>query len=112
MKLKDEGETKTILKTRVRQECESCGEPATKKHTYLNDGPTGARNNPASSAYGRDDCTWCSDFAIYTCNNCKKQELESNLPKYYHSCATFKIDGFPHLFLYWMEQELEKTNET
>lgn len=109
MKLKGEGETKTILKTRVRQECESCGEPATEKHTYLDDGLTGARNNPASSAYNRDDCTWCSDWDLFLCNDCKKQECEQNLPAYHHWCSTFTVERMPHLFLYWTEKELEKS---
>ncbi len=108
MKLKGEGETKTIIKTRVRRECENCGEPATQRHTYLNDGTTGARRNPASSAYGRDDCTWCSDYELYLCDSqgCKQQNCEVDVPDKYHWCSTFKVDRFPHLFLYWAESEV------
>ena len=109
--LEGEGETKTFIKTRVRQECENCGEPATQKHTYLNDGPTGARNNPASSAYGRDDCTWCSDYDLYLCDDCKRISYEVNIPRYYHWCSTFKIERMPHLFLCWEEQEVEQPVE-
>ncbi len=109
--LEGEGETKTVIKTRVRQECENCREPATHKHTYLNDGLTGARNNPASSAYGRDDCTWCSDYDIYTCDDCKQKDCEAGLPSYYHSCAIFKVERMPHLFLYWEEREVEQPVE-
>ena len=108
MRLKGEGETKTVVKTRTRWECDSCGEPATKKHTYLDDGPSGARYNPASSAYGRDDCTWYSDYDQYLCDKCDRRDYEDDVPDGYHWCSTFKIcERFAHMFLQWDEQEIK-----
>ncbi len=107
MKLKGEGETKTVVKTQVRRECNNCGEPATQQHTYLNDGTTGARRNPASSAYGRDDCTWCSDYDQYLCDECDRKDYEDDVPVGYHWCSTFRVDRMPHLFLRWDEREVE-----
>ncbi len=106
IKLEGEGEVKTIIKTRVRHKCENCGEPSTNKHTYLDDGPTGnARGNPASSAYGRDDCSWCSDHDLYLCDKCEQRNCEVDVPDNHHWCSTFKIGRMPHMFLYWDEQE-------
>ncbi len=107
-KLPGEGEIKTIVKTCVRRECENCGEPATQRHSYLNDGPCGARNNPASSAYGRDDCTWSSDHDLYTCNTCTQRECSNSIPSGYNWCSTFKVERFPHMFLVWKERELKE----
>ena len=108
MKLDGEGETRTVIKTRVRRECDGCGGPATHKHTYLNDAPVAARRNPASSAYGRDDCTWCSDYDQYLCDGCDRKDYEGDVPDGHHWCSTFKVDRLPHLFLYWHERELEQ----
>ncbi len=103
MKLEGEGETKTIIKTRVRRECENCGEPATRQHTYLK---PNARANPASSAYRRDDCTWCSDHELYLCDNCEQRDCEVDVPDGYGWCSTFKLsERFTHLFLRWDERE-------
>ena len=107
MKLDGEGETKTVVKTRVRRECDGCGEPATHQHTYLNDGPSGARRNPASSAFGRDDCTWCSDYDQYLCDDCDRRDYEDDVPEGHRWCSTFKIDRMPHRFLRWDEREIE-----
>ncbi len=107
MKLEGEGETNTVVKTRTRRECDGCGEPATHKHTYLDGGPSGARRNPTSSAYGRDDCTWCSDYDQYLCDECDRRDYEDDVPDGYHWCSTFKVDRMPHLFLYWHEREVQ-----
>ena len=77
-----------------RRTCEECGELATRKHTYLLDG---ARSNLRSSAYGRDDCSWCSDADVFTCEDCKP-----SAPRGYESCSRFKYgERFEHLFLQW-----------
>lgn len=97
--LKGEGDTKLIRKTRVRIECENCGEPAMKRHTFLLDN---ARRNPASSAYRRDDCTWCSDAEVFTCDTCKPAT-----PHGYDMCSTFSVcERFTHMFLRWQEKEI------
>lgn len=92
--LPGEGEEKTVTSVHVREECGQCGEPAHFKHSYLLDG---ARSNRASSAYGRDDCSWCSDRDEFTCKECKKPSLDG-----YGWCATFPaIERFKHMFLRW-----------
>jgi hypothetical protein len=91
--LPGEGESKMVTKTRVT--CAECGDSAHFRHTYLL--PNG-RNNPASSAYRRDDCSWCSDEETFTCRTCKRPTIDG-----YSWCSTFPAnDRFAHLFLKWM----------
>ena len=111
-KLKGEGDRKIVEKVRVRRTCDACGAPATRKHTYLNEGSAGARNNTNSSAYGRDDCSWCSDYDQYLCQECHKRDVEDDVPQGYKWCATFSIERFPHMFLWWQEREIERTEES
>ena len=93
--LPGEDEIKTIKKRRVRQECDVCGEPAHYKHTFLFDN---ARRNPASSAYGRDDCTWCSDAHRFVCKEHKKDEAPPQEGLFW--CSTFPAsERFSHMFL-------------
>lgn len=92
MKLDGEGETKTVIKTRKRRKCDGCGSPATYKHTYLNDGTT-------------------SDYDQYLCDDCDRKDYESGIPAEYKWRARFKATRSPHLFLYWHEQELPKSDE-
>lgn len=100
--LPGEGETKTVIRTRVRIPCDECGEYATQRHTYL---LPNARRNPASSAYRHDDCSWCSDHEVFTCYVCKRPSVEG-----YEPCATFSIEPgkmrFAHMFLRWREREI------
>lgn len=102
--LKGEGETKLVRKTRIRECCEQCGESATQRHGYL---LSGARSNPASSAYGKDDCSWCSDQDVFTCGECKKPSLDG-----YRWCSTFEVtpdnQRFSHMFLRWEEKEIKE----
>lgn len=101
--LPGEGDTKTVVKKRLRQECEVCGEPAHFKHTFLFDN---ARRNPASSAYGKDDCTWCEDASKFVCVEHKNQR---DPLVGYGWCSTFSAtERFAHLFLYWSEVEQTK----
>lgn len=99
-KLPGEGEMVVVVKTRKRHECEICGNPAAYKHTFL---LNGARANPASSAYGRNDCLWCQDDARYVCAEHKN---ECRAPDGYEWCSTFEAKKhLAHLFLYWDEKE-------
>lgn len=94
--LPGEGETKTVTKTRTRKACEFCGKPAHFKHTFL---LGNYRHNPASSAYGRDDCSWCEDQCRFVCIAHQK---ENTPPPGYESCSTFPAtERFAHLFLEW-----------
>lgn len=102
-------ETKLILKVKEPRECGNCGEPASYKNTYLNDGQTGARHNPASSAYGRDDCTWCSDYDQFLCGDCHANCHEADVPEGFHWCSTFEKARLPHMFWQWCEVEIDAT---
>lgn len=96
--LPGEGEVKIIKKRHDRQDCEICGEPAHYKHTFLFEN---ARRNPASKAYGRDDCSWCEDESRYVC---KEHEKDRTPPHGMSWCATFPASkGFAHMFLVWRE---------
>lgn len=92
--LPGEGEIETVTSRHIRIGCDQCGEPAHFKHTYLL--PNG-RSNPASKAYGHDDCTWCEDDNAYTCLTCKRPTIEG-----YGWCSTFPASArFAHMFLKW-----------
>lgn len=105
--LPGEGEEQVIRRVRYRHECHNCGEPAHYKQTYL---LNGARSNPASSAYRKDDCSWCEDEAIFYCKKgenygeCKPPHIEG-----YEQCSTFGAsERFAHMFLYWHEIKEKK----
>lgn len=100
--LKGEGDVKVVVKTRRRHECHDCGDPATKAITYL---LHDARRNPASKAYGRDDCSFCSDATQYSCDPCQRR-VENDAPDGMRWCSTFSAGGrYDHLLLYWEEKE-------
>ena len=100
-----EGETRTITQICKRRTCEECGEPATAQLTFL---LPNARINPASSAYGGDDISWCSDGKVFVCR--EHEELRHSIGKRLGMewCALFPYNRFPHLFLYWEEVEQGK----
>lgn len=94
--LRGEGETKTVTYKRYRVECDQCGEMAHFKHAYL---LQGARSNPRSSTYGKDDCSWCEDTKQYTCKECKRPTVDG-----YEWCSTMEAgERFAHVFLKWVE---------
>lgn len=97
-----EGETRTVVRTRVRVGCGQCSERAVKRHSYL---LPGARRNRASAAYGKDDISWCSDHEEFTCAACPQPEADG-----YEWCSTFSVapgkHQFAHMFLRWTEQEV------
>ncbi len=77
--------------------CDYCGEnPADQKHTYL---LPGARINPDSAAFGRDDCSWCSDHEAFSCQPCRSR-MRTRHPDVegYGKCSTFFFERMPHLF--------------
>lgn len=96
--LKGEGETKVVVRRNERRDCDNCGEPATRLLTFL---MPDARRNPASKAYGRDDCSWCSDYDAYACDAC----AATGVPEGYGSCATFPLKNFPHMGLKWRDRD-------
>lgn len=92
--LPKENSASIVVRKQVRRECELCGEPAHFKHTWL---LAGARSNPASNAYGRDDCSWCEDDCTYACRSCTAKVRP---PDGYGSCSVFGAnDRFSHMFL-------------
>ena len=104
--LPGEGATEIVVKTRMRHECDVCGEPAHYKHTYLLEG---ARRNPASNAYGKDDCSWCEDESRFVCAEHKN---DRQAPEGYSWCSTFPAsDRFAHMFLYWKESKSKDVPE-
>ena len=86
-------------------ECQECGLPASFRITFLASG--NCRGNPASSAYGRDDCSWCSDAESYAC---KKHEraVEANAPDGMSGCATFPLKRYKHMGFYLVTIKEEK----
>mgnify|MGYP000942105831 FL=1 len=102
-KLPGEGDTKTVTSIMERVGCDECGEPAVFKHTYL---LKDARRNPASTAYGKDDCSWCSDAVSYTCREHRRPAMDGH-----DWCATFEcVPRFYHMFLRWRETKVVKTS--
>ena len=101
-----EGDLILIQKVCKRKECEFCGKPATLKHTFL---LNGSRNNPASKAYGKDDCSWCEDDCVFICEVCNKTENRYKIAKEKDMgwCSTFDYQRLSHLFLYWQETKLD-----
>ena len=59
-----------------------------------------ARSNPASSGYGGDDISRCSDEVAYTCRTCPRPEIQG-----YSWCATYSaVARYAHMFLRWREE--------
>lgn len=106
--LPNEGNYKIVRKELIRCDCDYCGEPASYKNTYLNERHGPARRNPASSAYGKDDIGWCSDFDDLVCSECHVSNETDNVPDGYNWCATFHIQNHPHMFLRWFEELIEE----
>jgi len=94
-----EGEERTIKQVCKRRKCEYCDKLATVQLTFL---LPNCRSNPASSAYGKDDCSWCSDAEVFVCDKHEKDKYgiaEDNGKEW---CAEYPYgERFKHLFLYW-----------
>lgn len=102
--LPGEGDVEMIKVTKIRKTCEECGEPAHYRHTFL---LPNARRNSSSSAYGRDDCSYCMDAEKFVCR-------EHNTDRFRHIdnyewCSTFRASArFAHLFLEEFKQTIDK----
>ncbi len=98
--LPEQDTAKTITMKYVRHKCDICDKDAHYKHTWL---LKGTRSNPQSSAYRRDDCSWCEDAHSFTCR-IHKNKIRP--PEGYVECSIFSaVERFAHLFLYWKEIE-------
>ena len=96
IRLKGEGDIRTRIDRRVRITCEECGELAVYKHSFLLEG---MRSNPASSAFRKDDCSWCSDVDVFTCKECRPTLPNGCDPR----SSRFEIgERFAHMFLEWV----------
>lgn len=86
---------RTTIQHRERHICEQCGEPAHFMHDFLMEN---YRTNRASKAYGKDDCSWCSDTSVFVCRDCKPETPAGHDPG---SSVFPATEQFAHLFLYW-----------
>lgn len=86
---------KTTIQHQERHRCESCGSIAEFLRTYLYEN---YRTNPASSAFGRDDCSRCSDVKVFVCRDCRPATPPGCDPGYSQFEASAK---FAHMFVYW-----------
>ena len=94
-----EGTTRVQVQERMRKGCANCAEPAIYRYTFLLEN---FRQNPASSAYRRDDCSRCCDMEIFACGDeaCKPKTPEGHDRGYSkHTLGT----GNRHMFLEWVE---------
>lgn len=91
------GEGQTRVQTRRRHKCFACGRVAQYKVTFLR---PDARRNPLSSAYGKDDCTWCEDERQFCCSD-HLADAHRDFPDW-EPCSTFPATAtLAHMFLYW-----------
>lgn len=94
------GDKKTKVMVAKWRACQVCGMPASFRITYLFAG--NYRGNPASSAYGKDDCSWCSDAESFACKK-HMREVEQDISPSMTYCSTFTLKGFKHMGFYWEE---------
>ena len=97
--LKGEGEVQQVTQTRTRKQCEMCNAVAEYKHTFLLEG---TRGNSVSSAYCRDDYSWCEDKAIFTCSSCRPDVPVGYVQNSWFECG----ERFSHMFLEWTQQKI------
>jgi len=94
--LPGQGAERIITQVRERKCCDVCGEFAHFRHSFLFHN---YRSNPTSSAYRRDDCSWCSDVDVFTCRDCRPETPEGCDSGGSRFPATSQ---FVHMFLEWV----------
>lgn len=94
------GDIRTIKQILKWRECEGCGKPAKYRLTFL---LKHFRRNPSSTAYGKDDCSWCSDLDVFSCERCK-HTLTQAPSGYEPECCISPLKRFKHIAFYWQEQ--------
>ena len=82
---------------KVSNTCDECGERAEIRLTFL---LPNARTNPASSGYGGDDISYCSDGDMAVCEKCFSSKSISHFERIMGMewCGAFGRDRFPHMF--------------
>lgn len=94
------GEVVTKTYRRAWRECVKCERPAKYRISYL---LPNARSNPASSGYGGNDISWCSDHEEFACER-HKHRMESSVSGY-EWCSTFPLKRFKHMGFYLKKLE-------
>jgi len=97
------GEVRIKVERYQRRECDDCREPAEYRFTFLLER---FRSNPASSAYGRDDCSYCSDLAVFKCEECMDGQKWLPDPDGYTASSRAKfadMKGRQRIFMEWAE---------
>lgn len=90
-----------VIRRTVRHECAICGEAAHYKFTFLY-GPN-PRTNTASSAYGKDDCSYCEDDSAFACREHRHRYREL-VPSGMVFCGEYAATmRWKHLFLRTIE---------
>ena len=85
------GDLKTVSYEYQQRECCVCGEPAMHRMTFLYENP---RRNPASSGYGKDDVSYCSDAEEFACEE-HPDEVRANPPQGMIWCSGFHVKKNP-----------------
>lgn len=99
---KGEGDLRTQV--RVRRQCDLCIKLAEYLIAFVLEG---ARTNPASSAYGKDDITWCSDREAFACE--EHRDGLQRPPGGFMWGATFSGTRYPHMLLRWSNNKPVQT---
>lgn len=94
------GDTKTEKYVRCWHECQLCKLPARYSIAFI---LPNARSNPASTAYGRDDISWCSDDELFACKEHLRdvETISEIMNKPMKWCATFTLKSYKHMGFYW-----------
>ena len=87
------GDRETVTYIWEWQECYECGWPAAWRVTFL---LPNCRSNPASSGYGRDDVSWCSDAELYACRKHEGKARREH-PNGCGWCSSFPLKTFKHM---------------
>ena len=90
------------ISRRKRYVCEVCGEPATRRHTFL---LKGTRTNPRSSAYGRDDCSRCSDDEAFACEEHEREVRNAPPEGMTWSGTYYYAPDYEPLFYRWVRDK-------
>ena len=108
------GVTRTIKQSLNRKRCEfddydfgkesiNCEKPATHRLTYLR---SGARGDPQSTAFHRDDCSRCSDQDVFVCDEHKKYKYKIEKKLGLVWCTSFNYgERYKHMFEWWEDMK-------
>jgi len=98
MEAKRVGQIETVTKVARWHTCDKCNTPASHRVTFL---LSNTWQNPASSAYGQGDCSWCSDLDMYTCRT-HLGGIRQHPPRGYELCASMELRRLKQMGFYWV----------